>query len=340
MELKLKPAFFWPKNSTIVRSFTFSVGLRIQRAMFRVLWQVSPQRAVKRAVRVMLTPPHHPFSDAELLALEEASLLSVPMISGRIVAWRWGRAADPAVVLVHGWGGRGTQLRGLVAPLVAQGFSVVAYDAPGHGMTGRGESSLPDMLLGLNAMLDHLGPVHAVIAHSVGAAVAAVALARRPAVRCAVLIAPPASLTAHSRRVAEALQWPEALRAATQRHIEHRYGINWTDFEAERARGDQPLLVIHDREDSEVPFSEGRRHVANWTRSRLLATSGLGHRRVLRDHGVIKAAADFVAGARPWAPGTVARKDAGADPEPPSDQGWSPLPTVGRLAGGLFREHA
>jgi pimeloyl-ACP methyl ester carboxylesterase len=298
MELKLKPAFFWPTNSTIVRTWRFSAKLNLQRAMFRVLWQVVPRHAVERAMRVMLTPPRHPFSDAELLALEEASLLPVPMMSGRIVAWRWGRAADPAVVLVHGWGGRGTQLRGLVAPLLAQGFSVVTYDAPGHGMTGGNESSLPHMLHGLNAVLDHLGPVHAIVAHSVGAAVTAAALARRPAINCAVLIAPPASLAAHSRRIAEALQWPEAMRAATQRRIEYRFGMKWSEFEAERAAGDQPLLVIHDREDSEVPFHEGRRHLANWPRSRLLATSGLGHRRVLKDPGVIMAAVDFVAGAR------------------------------------------
>lgn len=299
MELKLKPAFFWPNNSTIVRSWKFSAKLSLQRAMFRLLWQVSPHHAIERAMRVMLTPPRHSFSDAELLALEEASLLPVPMISGRLIAWRWGRAADPAVVLVHGWGGRGTQLRGLVAPLLAHGFSVVTYDAPGHGMTGGGESSLPHMLQGLTAVLDHLGPVHAIVSHSVGAAVTAAVLAQRPEIKCAVLIAPPASLTAHSRRIAETLQWPEALRAAMQRRIEYRFGVDWSEFEAERARGDQPLLVIHDREDREVPFSEGRRHVANWPRSRLLATCGLGHRRVLEDVGVIKAVTDFVAGARP-----------------------------------------
>jgi pimeloyl-ACP methyl ester carboxylesterase len=309
MELKLKPAFFGSINSTIVRAIPFSTKLSstklssaklsLQRAMFRLLWQTAPRHAVERAMRVMLTPPRHPFSDAELLALEEASLLPVPMMSGRIVAWRWGRAADPAVVLVHGWGGRGTQLRGLVAPLLAQGYSVVTYDAPGHGMTGGNESSLPHMLHGLNAVLDHLGAVHAIVAHSVGAAVTAAALARRPAIERAVLIAPPASLTAHSRRIAEKLRWPEALRDATQRRIEHRFGMNWSEFEAERAAGAQPVLVIHDREDREVPFGEGRRHAANWPRSRLLATSGLGHRLVLKDPGVIHAAVDFLAGGRP-----------------------------------------
>ena len=68
MELNLKPAFFWPVNRTIVRTFKFSTKLFWQRAIFRVLSQAAPRHAVERAIRVMLTPPRHPFSDAELAA--------------------------------------------------------------------------------------------------------------------------------------------------------------------------------------------------------------------------------------------------------------------------------
>jgi|APLak6261677638_1056118.scaffolds.fasta_scaffold04580_2 pimeloyl-ACP methyl ester carboxylesterase len=298
MELNLKPAFFWPINRTIVRTVKFSAKLFVQRAIFRVLMQTAPRHAVERAIRVMLTPPRQPFSDAELAVLEEASLMPVPLITGRLIAWRWGRAADPAVVLVHGWGGRGTQLRGFIEPLLARGFSVVAYDAPGHGMTGGAESSLPHVLQGLNAVLDHLGPVHAIVGHSLGGAVAAMAMARRPAVKRGVLIAPPASLTDSSRRIADTLQWPEALRAAVQRRIETRFGLKWSEFEAELASGEQPLLVIHDRQDREVPFGDGHRHARHWPHARILETSGLGHRRVLEDSMVIQAGVDFVAGER------------------------------------------
>ena len=299
MELNLKPAFFWPINSTSVRSFKFSTKLFWQRAIFQVLSQAAPRHAIERAIRVMLTPPRQPFSDAELAVLEEASLLPVPLITGRLIAWRWGRPADPAVVLVHGWGGRGTQLRRFIEPLLARGFSVVAYDAPGHGMTGGTESSLPHVLQGLNAVLDHLGQVHAIVGHSLGGAVAAMALAQRPEVKRAVLIAPPASLADSSRRIAVALQWPEALRAAVQRRIEYRFGLSWSEFEAERATGEQPLLVIHDRQDREVPFGEGHRHARNWPQGRLLEASGLGHRRLLEDPAMIQASVDFVAGDQP-----------------------------------------
>ncbi len=101
MELKLKPAFFWPINSTIVRSFKFSAGLTWQRALHRLLWRTAPQQAIELAARLMLTPPGHHFPDAELRLMEEASLVPVPLITGRLVGWRWGRSADPVVVLCH-----------------------------------------------------------------------------------------------------------------------------------------------------------------------------------------------------------------------------------------------
>jgi pimeloyl-ACP methyl ester carboxylesterase len=296
MELNLKPAFFWPMNSTSVRSFKFSAGLVWQRTLFRALWHTSPRLAIERAERLLLTPPRHAFPDAELEAMEEASLLSVAMVPGRLIGWRWGRAREPVVVLMHGWGGRGTQLKAFVDPLLARGFSVVAFDAPGHGMTGGGESSLPHFLHGLNVMLDHLGPVHAIVGHSVGAAVTAMVLARRPEIKRAVLIAPPASLADSTRRVAAALEWPEALRAAVQRRIEQRFGVSWSAFEAERAGGEQPLLLIHDHQDREVSIGEGKRYLNTWPKARLMETCGLGHRRLLDDPGVIAAATDFIAG--------------------------------------------
>lgn len=300
MELNLTPAFFWPVNSTIVRSFKFRLGLAGRRAWYRLLWRLAPGKAIESGVRQLLTPPRHRFPDVELRLMEDASLLPVPMVTGRLIGWRWGRARDPVVVLVHGWGGRGTQLRAFIAPLLARGLSVVAYDAPGHGMTGGAESSLPHFLRALEAMLDHLGPVHALIGHSMGGAAAAMIMSRRAAgVERGVLIAPPASLRDSTRRIADSLGWTQALAAAVQRRIEYHFGLAWSEFQAERSGGSQELLVIHDGKDSEVPIADGLRHARAWPRARLLQTTGLGHRRLLADPTVIAATVDFLAGERP-----------------------------------------
>jgi hypothetical protein len=55
-----------------------------------------------------------------------------------------------------------------------------------------------------------------------------------------------------------------------------------------------PLLVIHDRDDAEVPWQDGAMIAQAWPRATLSTTSGLGHRRIVRDAEVIREAVGFL----------------------------------------------
>jgi hypothetical protein len=55
--------------------------------------------------------------------------------------------------------------------------------------------------------------------------------------------------------------------------------------------------VIHARDDREVPFADGAAIAPAAPDGCLLATSGLGYRRILRDRQVIETTADFCRGA-------------------------------------------
>ena len=82
----------------------------------------------------------------------------------------------PTLLLVHGTGAATHSWRGL-APLLAEHFTVVAPDLPGHGFTHTlpyGAGSLPSMARALKQLLDVLAlkPV-GVIGHSAGAALLA-----------------------------------------------------------------------------------------------------------------------------------------------------------------------
>mgnify|MGYP003291741877 CR=1 FL=1 len=55
-----------------------------------------------------------------------------------------------------------------------------------------------------------------------------------------------------------------------------------------------PLLVIHDREDAEVPWQEGAIIAQAWPGATLSTTSGLGHRRIVHDPAVVERAVGFL----------------------------------------------
>ncbi|WP_219416752.1 alpha/beta fold hydrolase [Pseudonocardia nigra] len=213
----------------------------------------------------------------------------------------WG--AGPPVYLVHGWGGRSGQLGAFVAPLVAAGHRVVAMDAPAHGASGPGAhgrrcGSIPEFAAALRAAVAVHGRPHAVVAHSLGAAAAAHAL--REGVRPArlVLLAPVAdpqqALTTFAARVG----FGPRIRAGVERATERRLGLPWAAFDVPavaRFVAVPPTLVVHDRRDREVGFREGRAIADAWPGARLLATDGLGHRRLLRDDAVVADVVGFVA---------------------------------------------
>lgn len=83
--------------------------------------------------------------------------------------------SGPALVLLHGTGAATHSWRA-VLPLLAQHFTVIAPDLPGHGFTRgrpRGGLSLPGMARAVDDLLTTLGVTPAAMAgHSAGAAIA------------------------------------------------------------------------------------------------------------------------------------------------------------------------
>jgi pimeloyl-ACP methyl ester carboxylesterase len=218
--------------------------------------------------------------------------------SGAVATWTVGRG--PVVYLLHGWGGSAAQLRGLVPPLLAEGFTVVAMDAPGHGASAGTRSSIPEFARALSAVVARYGPAHAVVTHSLGGAALAVAMGGGLAVGRAVLVGPPADPVAWTRMFADRLAVGASALARMQQRTEDRLRIRWSDLHVPTlaARFAVPALVVHDRGDREVPWREGAAVAAAWPGATLLTTTGLGHRRILQDPAVTRTIAAFVAGCR------------------------------------------
>ena len=254
-----------------------------------------PELAGAWAERMFLTPPRN--SAALDLIDARASLFEH---KGRHIAtWRWGAHDAPAVILAHGWGGYAAQMRGFVYPLLTAGYQVITYDQPAHGVSEGKLTGLPDFADVLADLAWHHGGAYAFIGHSLGAAAGSLALAQnRLRFEKVVLISPPADLVGYSRRFARWHWMPEAVRRAMQSAIEERYGVLWENLEvaqlAPRLR--TPALVVHDRDDRHVPWTQGAQVARLWPGARLMSTDGLGHGRILQDEMVTRAAADFISG--------------------------------------------
>jgi pimeloyl-ACP methyl ester carboxylesterase len=199
-------------------------------------------------------------------------------------------------LLVHGWAGRGAQLGPLVAPLVNRGRRVVTWDAPAHGDSPGRTTTLAQMAEVIRTVADRVGPLEAIVAHSFGGAASTIALARGMDVKRAVYVAPLFTIGATVDRFASGLGLSRAAATQFEQMLAHANMARRDDLEGRALAPAMttPLLVVHDRDDKEVPYAEGVATVRKWPGSRLLTTGGLGHRRVLADTDVIDAVAEYV----------------------------------------------
>ncbi|MFC6288011.1 alpha/beta fold hydrolase [Nocardioides sp. GCM10027113] len=294
------------QKSTIVRA-----RRALQRASLRALDVAAPGRAA-RSLRDLWfrVPPVEPAAALPTGGESFAVEVRGATVRGTVFTPRGadeGEADAPVVYLVHGWGGRGSQLSSFVEPLVATGHRVVLYDALSHGDSdpgqyGRRLTHGVEIGHALDAVFARFGPAEAVVAHSMGA------IATYLALRFGwlgsgrlVLVAPMVETVPLLDMFQQAVGFGARTRRAFDREVERFVGVPLEEFDAVvQARHTDPLptLVVADPGDRQAPYAAVERLAAALPDARLVTTEGLGHRRILRDPAVVAEVVGFVVGAR------------------------------------------
>ena len=277
-------------------------GLRWLRWQLRILSAVAPALASRQAWQLFCTPRRLPVKpwEASVLATARRRTVDNPE-TGPVAVYEWGAAAAPAVVLVHGWEHRASFWRAWVLPLLAAGYRVVALDGPAHGASGGRQTTLTGFGGAVQAVVDTVGEVRAIVAHSFGAASVAGLPVRLPAAAPLprlVLLSTPVSPRVVAARFADFLNLSNDVVERFAGHIQQTTGRAADSFAAAAAGpsiGAEKVLVLHDEGDEIVPFVEGQQIVAAWPGAVLHATRGLGHNRILRDAAVVQSVVAFIA---------------------------------------------
>ncbi len=268
--------------------------LRALRLGFRALRSLSQDRAFRRAEALFCTPKRHPMPAGERAAALNGQSFELCSEGQKLKGYAWGEG--PRVVLLHGWEGRGTQLHAFIQPLLDAGFSVLALDAPAHGRSEGRTSGPADFARALNTLAREATPLHAVVAHSLGAVATTCALDAGLRLSRVVLISPPATPSRFYTSLLEMLGFPERDFQSALDAFAARIGVAWERVDLHRLATHMrlPMLLIHDREDRETPYEEGAAVAQAWQGAELISTEGLGHRRILKDEAVVAKTVAFL----------------------------------------------
>lgn len=278
--------------------------LRLFQKLFEIGGRISPKLASRIAYRLWLTPTRFKTPASEQKALRSAAIAFHHINEKDIATFTWEHtdqttdpAAKPTVLLVHGWSGRGTQMGSFVEPLIDAGYRVISFDAPAHGKSSGKQTTLYEISDAILAMQDIYGEFDSVISHSFGGPCTALAITHGLKIKRLVSISPPATTIGLVDKFSDALHLTEKTRQNLIDRMTKNFGSHiWEELSMKNTvkEIDIPGLVIHDEHDIDVAWKEGQAVAHAWNHAPFIITSGLGHRRILRDSFVLESTLNFL----------------------------------------------
>jgi pimeloyl-ACP methyl ester carboxylesterase len=216
---------------------------------------------------------------------------------GKVHAWRWG--TGPTVLMLHGWGSSASRFETLGRAIAETGRSALAIDLPGHGRSyGKRTNVFEVADVAQRVAERQRDPLVGLVGHSFGGFSSLFLAANGIHVPRVISIAAPAEMedviTIFRQQVAAGPRSEALLRAK----ITERYGESIADqlhLPTLLATHEDPVLLVHDRGDDEVPFETSQRLAVTVPGAELLLTDGLGHHRIIRDAAVVERMVGFLA---------------------------------------------
>lgn len=258
---------------------------------------ISTKLVTAYAARLFTTPIKHKVPKRELDMVQNSvqNKILIPAIDKKVVTYEYGKS-DRKILLVHGWAGRGTQLFKIADELLKNGYSVVSFDAPAHGKSDGKMTIMSEFIASILEIEKLYGPFEIAIGHSLGGMSVLNAIKDGLKVEKAVIIGSGDIVQDILDDFISKLGLKQEISERLRDRFEHEYQVKMDDFSAYRAakKIQIPVLVIHDKDDPEVPVKAATHIHEQLKNGSLYLTEGLGHRKILGNQNVIKKIIDFI----------------------------------------------
>lgn len=263
----------------------------------KTLQFISTDLTVKFAKKLFTTPIKHklPKRELEMEANSIQEFVEIPSLNKKIRVYHYGNSNKKAL-LVHGWSGRGTQLVKIADKLLELGYSTISFDAPAHGKSPGNSTLMTEFIASILELEKKFGPFEYIVGHSLGGMSTLNAIKQGLKIKKAVIIGSGDSVNDILHDFVSKLELNKNIAIKMKDSFEKEYLMNMESFSAYVAAKDVkvPVLVIHDKQDEDVPYSASENIHKHLDNSELLLTENLGHRKILGDKEVINNIVKFI----------------------------------------------
>ncbi len=270
--------------------------LRIVQWVYPRLERIFPSVAHRFFVTIFFSPLNYSVPEKEKDTERKAEKFAIISCGKKIQCYSWGQG--PVVLVVHGWAGRATQFRKIIAALVRENYRVVGFDGPAHGKSQGTSTNIREFELVLTELYRHVGVPAGIIAHSFGGGAVLSAAMNGLPVRKLINIASPAIGDEIIGTYLRTINGSESTARFFKSWVLKTTGKPFDEFTAlhfiKNLNQEVDLLLVHDENDGEVPLIHALELMKVYPRATLYQTRGLGHTRILRDEGVIRKCISFL----------------------------------------------
>ncbi len=263
----------------------------------KIIQKLSTALAIKFAVWLFTKTLRYPLPKRELAMFNQSKkqLIKLNKYPEKIYVYNYGIGAKK-ILLVHGWAGSGTQLATIATQLVSLGYSVVSFDAPGHGKAPGKSSIIPHFVTAILQLEQTHGPFEFAIGHSLGGMSLLRAVRKGLNINRLITIGIANSISKIITDFAKNMQLNPSVAKGMKHYFDNLLGSDIDEFSAAvSARYTKiPTLVVHDRDDVDVAITAAYEIHRELPQGTLYITEGLGHRKILGDPEVIAKVVDFI----------------------------------------------
>jgi pimeloyl-ACP methyl ester carboxylesterase len=256
---------------------------------------IAPQKAGKQGFLLFCRPFRAAITQKQREFFNTAERSGLVHDDTRIEVYRWGRG-EKKILFLHGWQSHSYRWKQYIEDLSHDEYTVYAFDAPGHGLSGGNFLSVPVYSDLIQNFLLQLGHVEAIVGHSLGGFSLLHTLHTYPLLQVSrvVLMAPPGEANDFFTFYQNTLGLSNRTMKLIYDYFKHAYNVS-PDYFSATAFAEAiniPTLIIHDRHDAEAPHHYAEAIAKVSKRVRLYSTEGLGHN--LRSMDVVKLVTSFV----------------------------------------------
>ncbi|WP_298156909.1 alpha/beta fold hydrolase [Flavobacterium sp.] len=256
---------------------------------------VYPKKAQQLAYRFFSEPRTGKLSSENLPeVLKKARKREFRFDKYTFQSYSW-QGNENTILLVHGWESNAARWEKLLKFLQKTGCTVVAIDAPAHGMTTEKEFNVPRYAEFIREAVSAFQP-KAIIGHSIGGAATIYHQYKfqNTSIKKLVILGAPSDLQTIIDQYITLLSLNKRSVSLLENHFIAHFNMSVSEFSATTFAKTLEIdgLIVHDTGDVVVAFSEAEKISRSWKNAQLIETKGLGHS--LHDYALYQKIVDFL----------------------------------------------